>query len=104
MHGKAPSRLTTFREKFVTLKRFAIDRVLVLPFNNRLASMPAEDFIRKILIDGLDVRYLVVGDDFRFGKDRAGDFQLLADSGKKNNFSVVSMPSFRVDGERVISS
>jgi riboflavin kinase/FMN adenylyltransferase len=100
----APARLTTFREKYVTLKRFAIDRILVLPFNQRLASMAADDFIQKILIEGLAVRYLVVGDDFRFGKDRTGDFHLLRQSGKENDFTVVSMPSFRVDGERVSSS
>ena len=101
---KAPARLSTFREKYVTLKRFAIDRLLVLPFNHRLASMTAKDFISKILIEGLDIRYLVVGDDFRFGKNRAGDFQLLQQAGEENNFTVVSMPSFRVDGERVSSS
>jgi riboflavin kinase/FMN adenylyltransferase len=101
---KAPARLSTFREKYLTLKRFAIDRLLVLPFNHRLASMSAVDFISRILIEGLDIRYLVVGDDFRFGKNRAGDFQLLQQAGKENNFTVVSMPSFRVDGERVSSS
>lgn len=100
---KAPARLTTFREKYVTLKRFAIDRLLVLPFNQRLSSMAAQDFITKILIEGLDIRYLVVGDDFRFGKGRTGDFQLLQQAGN-NNFTVVSMPSFCVDGERVSSS
>ncbi|MFW2439168.1 MAG: bifunctional riboflavin kinase/FAD synthetase [Arenicellales bacterium] len=100
----APARLSTFREKYVTLKRFTIDRILVLPFNQRLASMAADDFIQQILISGLDIRYLVVGDDFRFGKDRAGDFHLLRQAGEENNFTVVSMPSFRVDGERVSSS
>ena len=101
---KAPARLTTFREKFVTLKRFAIDRLLVLPFNQRMALMSAEDFISTTLIEGLDIRYLVVGDDFRFGKDRAGDFELLEKTGKENSFTVVSMPSFRIDNERVSSS
>jgi len=101
---KAPARLTTFREKYVTLKRFAIDRLLVLPFNQRLSSMAAQDFITKILIEGLAIRYLVVGDDFRFGKGRTGDFQLLQQAGNDNNFTVVSMPSFCVDGERVSSS
>jgi riboflavin kinase/FMN adenylyltransferase len=101
---KAPARLTAFREKYVTLKRFAIDRILVLPFNQRLASMQADDFIHQTLIEGLAVRYLVVGDDFRFGKDRAGDFSLLQQAGKDNDFTVVSMPSFRIDGERVSSS
>ena len=101
---KAPARLTTFREKYVTLKRFAIDRILVFPFNQRLSSMQAEDFISRILIQGLDVRYLVVGDDFRFGKNRAGNFELLQQSGREYGFAVVSMPSFCVDGERVSSS
>jgi riboflavin kinase/FMN adenylyltransferase len=104
MQEKAPARLTTFREKYITLKRFSIDRVFVLPFNERLATMPADDFIRDILIDGLCIRHLVVGDDFRFGKGRAGNFELLEKWGSENNFAVVSMPSFRVDGERVSSS
>jgi riboflavin kinase/FMN adenylyltransferase len=104
MGDKAPARLTSFREKFVTLKRFAIDQVLVLHFNQRLANMEAAEFIQKILIDGLNVRYLVVGDDFRFGHQRKGDFALLADYGKQDGFSVVSMTSFCIDGERVSST
>ena len=102
--NKAPARLTTFREKYVILKRFSIDRILVLPFNARLSSMAAESFIKRILIEGLDIRYLVVGDDFRFGRNRAGNFELLQQSGMENDFTVVSMPSFCVDGERVSSS
>ena len=72
--------------------------------NQRMAMMSAENFISSTLIEGLDIRYLVVGDDFRFGKDRTGDFELLEKTGKENNFTVVSMPSFRIDGERVSSS
>ena len=101
---KAPARLTSFREKFVTLKRFAIDQVLVLHFNQRLSSMEAEDFIQHILIDGLNVKHLVVGDDFRFGNQRKGDFRLLEKYGEEHDFSVVSMTSFNVDGERVSST
>ena len=101
---KAPARLTSFREKFVTLNRFAIDQVLVLYFNQRLASMEAEDFIQQILIDGLNVQHLVVGDDFRFGNQRKGDFTLLEEFGERDGFSVVSMTSFNVDGERVSST
>jgi riboflavin kinase/FMN adenylyltransferase len=104
MPDTAPARLTTFREKYVTLKRFAIERILVLPFNQRLANMAAQDFIQRILIDGLQVRHLVVGDDFRFGKGRKGDFGLLQEAGQQSGFQVVSMPSFRVDGERVSST
>jgi riboflavin kinase / FMN adenylyltransferase len=101
---KAPARLTSFREKYVTLKHFAIDQVLVLQFNKYLASMEAEDFIQQVLIDGLNVQHLVVGDDFRFGNQRKGDFALLEKHGEKHDFSVVSMTSFNVDGERVSST
>jgi riboflavin kinase/FMN adenylyltransferase len=104
MRDKAPARLTSFREKFVTLNRYAIDQVLVLHFNSGLAKMEAADFIQRILIDGLNVRHLVVGDDFRFGKERKGDFALLEKAGEQHGFSVVSMTSFRVDGERVSST
>ena len=104
MRDKAPARLTSFREKFVTLNRYAIDQVLVLHFNNGLANMEAEEFIRRILIEGLNVRHLVVGDDFRFGRQRKGDFALLEQAGREHGFSVVSMTSFRVDGERVSST
>ena len=104
MRDKAPARLTSFREKFVTLNRYAIDQVLVLQFNASLANMEAEEFIRRILIEGLNVRHLVVGDDFRFGRQRKGDFALLEQAGREHGFSVVSMTSFRVDGERVSST
>ena len=104
MRDKAPARLTSFREKFVTLQRYAIDQVLVLHFNASLANMEAEEFIRRILIEGLNVRHLVVGDDFRFGRQRKGDFALLEQAGQEHGFSVVSMTSFRVDGERVSST
>ena len=104
MRDKAPARLTSFREKFVTLQRYAIDQVLVLHFNASLANMEAEEFIRRILIEGLNVRHLVVGDDFRFGRQRKGDFALLEQAGREHGFSVVSMTSFRVDGERVSST
>ena len=67
---QAPARLTRLREKLEALRRFHIDRLLCLSFNARLAQMPAEEFIRRVLVDGLGVKYLVVGDDFRFGHNR----------------------------------
>lgn len=101
---QAPARLTRLREKLQVLRRFNIDRVLCLPFNRKLAQMPAQDFIKRILVDGLGVRYLVVGDDFRFGKDRAGDFALLQKAGKQYDFKVVNMHTFAIDDERVSST
>ena len=73
----APARLQRLREKLAMLQGLEVDQVLCLRFDQKLAELSAERFIRQILVDGLDVRYLVVGDDFRFGKDRAGDFALL---------------------------
>ncbi|MDH5180813.1 MAG: bifunctional riboflavin kinase/FAD synthetase [Gammaproteobacteria bacterium] len=101
---KVPARLTRFREKVEALRRFAVDRVLCLGFNRELAGLSAEDFIRRILVEGLGIRYLVVGDDFRFGKGRTGDFQQLAAAGRQYNFAVVNMHTFAVDGERVSST
>lgn len=101
---KVPARLTRFREKIEALRRLAVDRVLCLAFNRQLAEMPAEAFMQRILIDGLGVRYLVVGDDFRFGKDRAGDFQTLLAAGRRHGFQVVNMHTFSIGGERVSST
>mgnify|MGYP000211512235 CR=1 FL=1 len=101
---KAPARLSRFREKVETLRSYSIQQVCVLRFNEKLAQMTAEDFIRKLMIDGLNIKYLVVGDDFRFGKDRLGDFALLQKAGKKYGFQVVNMHTFAVDTVRVSST
>lgn len=100
----APPRLTRLREKVTALGRFSVDRVLCLPFNDRLASLCADEFIRRILVEGLAIRYLVVGDDFRFGRERAGDFEALKAAGTRYGFDVVSMHSFSIEGERVSST
>lgn len=103
-HQPLPPRLTRFREKFQALRRFSVDRVLCLAFNQGLAAMSAEAFIQRILIEGLGIRYLVVGDDFRFGQGRAGDFALLQQAGRQHGFEVVNMHTYAVDGERVSST
>ena len=101
---RAPARLTRLREKLLALRRFSVDQVLCLPFNRPLAEMPAEAFIKDILIDALKIKYLVVGDDFRFGKDRLGDFAMLQKAGEQFGFQVVNMHTFSIDGERVSST
>jgi len=100
----APPRLTRFREKIEALRRYAVRRVLCLAFNRKLAEMSAEEFIRRILVDGLGVKYLVVGDDFRFGRDREGTFEHLQAAGEQYGFQVVNMHTFNVEGERVSST
>jgi riboflavin kinase/FMN adenylyltransferase len=100
----APPRLTRFREKMQALRRYAVDRVLCLDFNGALAQMPAEEFMQRVLIDGLGIRHLVVGDDFHFGKGRSGDFAMLRAAGERHGFRVVNMHTFSIGGERVSST
>ncbi len=102
--GAMPPRLTRFREKFLALRRYSVDRVLCLRFDRHLAAMPAEAFVRMLLVEGIGVRYLVTGDDFRFGKDRRGDFALLQAAGAELGFTVVNMHTFGIDRERVSST
>ena len=102
--ASVPTRLTRFREKIQSLRRFAVDRVLCIRFNKKFASMRAEDFIRHILVDALGVQYLVVGDDFRFGAGRQGNFAMLQQAAKQYDFQLVNMHSFLIDGQRVSST
>ncbi len=99
-----PGRLTRFREKFKALRRLAVDRVFALHFNQKLALMEPEDFIQQVLVDGLGIRYLVVGDDFRFGNKRRGNFEMLQQAGREHGFQVVNMHTFQITGERVSST
>ncbi|MCG6970947.1 MAG: bifunctional riboflavin kinase/FAD synthetase [Gammaproteobacteria bacterium] len=101
---QAPPRLTRLREKMLALKPHAIDRLLCLDFNRYLANLTAQEFIDKIIVDGLQVRYLVVGDDFRFGKGRQGDFEMLVQAGKQYGFEVANTHSFTLGNERVSST
>ncbi len=101
---KAPPRLMRLREKIKAFQNLSIDRILCLSFNKRLAEMEAEIFAKKILVDCLDIRVLIVGDDFRFGKGRQGDFSLLKNLGEKYNFEVFSTPTRLFDGKRIGSS
>ncbi len=101
---KAPARLSRFREKVEALRSYSIQQICVLHFDAKLANMRAEEFIHQLLVEGLGVRYLVVGDDFRFGKDRQGDFAMLQQAGRENGFQVVNMHTFAIDDTRVSST
>ena len=100
----APPRLTGFRQKFEAILSHGVDCVLCLKFDETFRGYSGMGFIEDILIRGLRVRHLVVGDDFRFGCDRAGDFQLLHDEGRKAGFSVENTRTVMIDGERVSST
>jgi len=96
-------RLTRLREKFVQLTEYGVDNVVLLEFNQSLADLSASDFA-KLLQQSLKPCHIVIGDDFRFGQARAGDFQLLAQLGQQLGFSVAAMPTFELEGERVSST
>ena len=100
----APTRISTLRDKLTELARCGIDQTVVLPFNARLASQSADSFIQDVLVAGLNVRYVLVGDDFRFGSKRAGDYAMLDAAGALAGFEVARMDSYEVHGERVSSS
>ncbi|MWJ29027.1 bifunctional riboflavin kinase/FAD synthetase [Halomonas sediminis] len=101
---QAPPRLTRLREKVRLLAEHGAEQVLCLPFNDALRSLTAREFIDQVLIEGLGVRHLVVGDDFRYGCDRRGDFTLLEAVGREHGFGVEHTRTFTLDDERVSSS
>ena len=101
---QAPTRLTSLREKLELLAESGVERVQVCRFNFNFAKISAEDFIARILQRGLGVRWILVGDDFRFGARRAGDFAMLQAYSARHGFEVAEMPSFTVNGLRVSST
>ena len=100
----APARLSTLREKLELLADCGVEQAMICPFNRAFAALTAEQFIERVLIQALRVRHLVIGDDFRFGQGRTGDFALLQASGQRHGFIVEAMGSITADGERVSSS
>ena len=100
----APARIATFRDKLQELARCGVDQAIVMPFNAALASQPPQAFIDDVLVRGLGVRYVLVGDDFRFGAKRAGDYAMLDAAGARLGFDVARMQSYEVHGLRVSSS
>lgn len=102
--AEAPPRLTRLREKIAQLNRLPVDLVIVLRFTEQLASLEPEDFVRKYLIDRLNVKLLLVGDDFRFGKNRRGDFRQLQYYGDTFGFTVIDSQTLSFGGQRISST
>ena len=101
---QAPTRLTSLREKLEWLDRAGIERVQICRFNFDFAKTTADDFVARILHQGLAARWILVGDDFRFGARRAGDLTLLKRAESQCGFRVHAIPSVMVDGLRVSST
>jgi riboflavin kinase/FMN adenylyltransferase len=104
----APARISTLRDKLGELARCGIDQAIVVPFNDRFCALAPQAFIDDVLVRGLHARYVLVGDDFRFGAKRAGDYAMLDAAGQAqpegNRFDVARMLSYEVHGLRVSSS
>ena len=100
----APARLARLRDKLQLLAAEGVDRVLCLAFNQRLSKLSASEFVDTILVDGLGVQHLEVGDDFRFGCDRLGDFDFLLQAGQVHGFTVEAAQTVELDGIRVSST
>jgi riboflavin kinase / FMN adenylyltransferase len=100
----APARLTTLREKLDCLAELGVERVYVVRFDHNFAAMSPDHFVSRLLVENLNVRWLLVGDDFRFGAQRGGDYAQLARAAARFNFQLESMHSISVAGERVSST
>jgi riboflavin kinase/FMN adenylyltransferase len=100
----APARVGTLRDKLGDLAQCGVEQAVVLPFDAKLATLSPQTFIEQVLCKGLGVKYILVGDDFRFGAQRAGDYALLDAAGDANGFDVARMNSYEVHTLRVSSS
>jgi riboflavin kinase/FMN adenylyltransferase len=100
----APARIATLRDKLNELAACGVDQCVVLPFDQAFASQEPQAFIKDVLVKGLGVKYVLVGDDFRFGAKRAGDYAMLDAAGTAHGFDVARMNSYEVKNLRVSSS
>ncbi|NND67768.1 MAG: bifunctional riboflavin kinase/FAD synthetase, partial [Halioglobus sp.] len=101
---QAPARIMSFREKVAALAELGVDRVLRIRFNEALRGMSAQQFVDDIFVAGLGVRYVVLGDDFRFGADRQGDVAFIQQEGRRHGYEAGPTPTLEVAGERVSST
>lgn len=102
--GRVPARLTRLREKFHLLERRGVDRVLVLHFTRELAAMPPDRFVAELLVHKLGIQALIIGDDFRFGSGRGGDFSLLQELAERHHFVMEQTVPFLFIGKRISST
>jgi len=101
---QAPARIMSFWEKHRSLDALGVDRLLRIRFNEQFRGMSAQRFIDEIFVAGLGVRYVVLGDDFRFGADREGDIAFMREQGLRYGYATGSTPTCAIDGERVSST
>lgn len=99
-----PARLSLIEEKLAIIESFGIDYALVLRFDRELSQLSAEAYVREILVEGLGIAAFIIGDDFRFGHQRGGDFALLQSEGKEHGFEVIESSTYERNGQRISST
>ena len=97
-------RIMGLREKYIALKEFSVDYLFLLRFDHALANTSADEFVKTFLLNGLNVKSLIIGDDFRFGKKRQGDYDLLKKYADINNFELESTNTLEIDNARISST
>ena len=102
--SRAPTRIANLRDKLQSLSKAGIDRVIVEHFNNQFASITPDDFTARVLVEGLHVKWLMVGDDFCYGARRAGTGDMLKEAGRRHGFQVETLPAVLLGEQRVSSS
>ncbi len=102
--NNAPARLTSLREKLIQLKRYNIERVVIIKFNRQFSQMTAEDFVTELLVKKLGIKHLIIGDDFRFGYQRQGNYSLLQKLSTEYLFELENTKTLSMDGNRVSST
>ena len=102
--GRPKARLSSFRDKHLFLESMGVDKHLLIRFNKSFSELSASSFINQILVEKIGVKHCFIGDDFRFGKGRLGDFSMLKQASHENNYSIEKLNSVLLDGLRVSSS
>jgi riboflavin kinase/FMN adenylyltransferase len=102
--SKAPTRVASLRDKLQSLANAGVDRVIVEHFNAQFAALTPEEFVKNVLVDGLHVKWLIVGEDFCYGSRRAGNIATLMEAGQRHGFEVVALPAVNNLGTRISSS
>lgn len=103
-NGNCPARLTSIKEKMELLESFGIDFVFQLNFDQRTSELSADEYIESILVEGLGISSFIVGNDFRFGHKRSGDFSLLQTKGEEFGFEVIETAAYERNGQRISST
>lgn len=102
--SRAPTRIASLRDKLQSLANAGVDRVIVEHFNAHFAALSPDEFVSRVLVEGLHVKWLIVGEDFCYGSRRAGNMATLMEAGRRHGFEVEALPTVNNDGSRISSS